>query len=246
MEIGAADERTRPADDPRWPVRSLPVIVTLVLFLVAMLAASIAGPPLISLPDTGRPAPIVVPQEQVTPTASPPAQPEETGIFGMVMSIVLLLLVIAVVLAVAYVLVRALLRWAGSRAVRPPAQDPAPTDAEALGAESGAPAPDAAVIRRGLAAARADITTYAEPGDAIVAAWVGLEETAADSGTARGRSETPAEFTLRILLRRTGIDAPTRRLLRLYEGVRFAGRSASEQDRVAAREALIEIERGWR
>jgi len=107
-------------------------------------------------------------------------------------------------------------------------------------------APDAAVIRRGVTAAREGVTAVAEPGDAIVAAWIGLEETADDSGTARGLSETPAEFTLRILQRRPGVAEPAVRLLRLYEGVRFGGRTASENDRAQAHAALVEIERGWR
>ncbi|MFD5215168.1 DUF4129 domain-containing protein [Microbacterium sp. NPDC058345] len=248
MSTSAADRDTSsPSDDRRPPSGATPLVATLVLFLIAMLASALAGAPKISLREPGRPDPPITPTEQATPMPLLPVQPEEDpGIADAILKLVLLLLVVGVILFVVYVVVRALIDRVRAWSARPPLQDAAPTDAETHGAATDESAPDAAVIRRGIAAARADISAHPDPGDAIIAAWVGLEETAADSGSARGRSETPAEFTLRILLRREGIDVPTRLLLRLYEGVRFAGRSASEQDRNAALAALTEIEGGWR
>lgn len=118
--------------------------------------------------------------------------------------------------------------------------------ASAAGAAAGEAQPDAEVIQRGIAAALQRLDVPAAPADAIVAAWVGVEEAAADSGVVRGRSETPGEFAVRIIARRAALDADARRLLALYERVRFGGYNAAEADRTDARRLLERIEQEWR
>ena len=81
-------------------------------------------------------------------------------------------------------------------------------------------------------------TEYAEGGDAIIAAWVGLELSAERAGFVRSASETPSEFTRRIVSRAAGSAADVDTLLRLYERVRFGDYLANERDRIRAREAL--------
>lgn len=104
---------------------------------------------------------------------------------------------------------------------------------------------DAPIMRRGISGALATLDDEAVPSEAIVAAWVGLEETARRAGIVRGKSETPAEFTLRLIIRTEAIREPAEALLRAYETVRFGGRIATEDDRRAARAALRAIEEGW-
>ena len=82
--------------------------------------------------------------------------------------------------------------------------------------------------------------------DAIVAAWLGLEQSAADAGAARGKSETPGEFALRVITLRDGLSRDARTLLGLYQRVRFGEHDADEADRAAARRALQHLEEGWR
>jgi len=226
--------------------RALTAGGALLLFAVAMLSAAIAGRPVIDLPSSTPPPLPVMP----TPTRSDsglggiPQQRDASDETLAVIGIILVLIIVTLIVVGLVLLVRALIRAWKDRPLR--RQDAADVDVD-LAVESVAePVPDAPAVRRGIAAARDAITRRTDPGDAIIAAWLGLEEAAADAGAGRGISETPAEFTLRILRQRSGIDTPTNRLLRLYEGVRFGGHAASESDRTAAADALSAIEDVWR
>ncbi|WP_309066302.1 DUF4129 domain-containing protein [Microbacterium sp.] len=235
-EVGGASARRS---------RVLLSAVTAGLFLIMMIAASVQGTPRIEVPSFGSP-------ERATQTSSPPpsplplppSQPQDGRIWGTIILILLLIVAAAVVILLVVLAVRLVTAWWRARPPRRRIGDPV----DVAGAEpaAAASAPSAPVIRRGIAAARAVVQGRADPADAIIAAWVGLEETASDSGIPRGTSETPSEFTVRILLRRPGIDAATHTLLGLYESVRFGSKKASEDDRAEAARALAEIEEGWR
>ncbi len=243
-----AARRTRPDSGNPSLLRSRPMLLgaVTVLFLIVMFTASMQGlpsfhPPFIEvdLPDrTAGPEP--------TPPTTPPTPPPEpeTSFWGIIVLVLLLALVAGAAALLITMAVRALIQqWRDRPLSR---RDGADVDVAEATAAGVAAAPDAPIVRRGIAAARVVVRERADPGDAIVAAWVGLEETAADAGIPRAASETPAEFTLRILLRRPGIEEATRDLLRLYESVRFGGRVGTEQDRTAAAHALDVIEEGWR
>jgi hypothetical protein len=198
-----------------------------------------------------------VPQPQVTRTTEPLPDPTTSGDPlpelppdgdpGAVRTVILVLLalVAAVLLALLVAaVVRALRRAWENRELE--VREGAAAAAAATGAVAADAQPDAEVIQRGIAAALRHIDAQPVPGDAIVAAWVGVEEAAADSGVVRGVSETPGEFALRIIARRSAIDADARRLLALYESVRFGGYDATEADRAEARLLLERIEEAWR
>lgn len=213
-----------------------------------MLLTTVQGTPQVRTDD--RPA--VTQSEEPAPAPSSTGEPLPalaTDADPSAVRTVILLLLGVVATALLALLVRAVVR-AVRRARENPAPDvlegaalsPAPAaDASAVEAQ-----PDAEVIQRGIAAALQRLDDRVPPSDAIVAAWVGVEEAAADSGVIRGVSETPGEFTVRIIARRAAIDSDARRLLSLYERVRFGGYAAQEQDRAEARLHLEQIERGWR
>ena len=216
--------------------------------VVVMVAAALQGTARFDPPDwnfgasNGGPVPTLPPG----PTENPMAEliPDQTGGEGSVVGWILLALAAVVAAVLLFFLVRALVRAWLARTPR--------RIAEAPGAENyvsdAEPDPEAAApeIRRGIAFARRVIDEHEAPSDAIVAAWVGLEQSAADAGLVRGTAETPAEFALRIITQRAAIAAEARDLLGLYERVRFAGIAASEDDRDAARRALDAIAEGWR
>jgi len=247
---------TRAAQSPQHPVSPsksatrarTPLIYAgvLALFSVAILAASLSGTPRFT-PGKSEPEPLPPPDPVATFSGAPfpPQQPSDNPpSLLIVLAVIVALIVVAALVAGAVWLVRVLVRaWRERRLQRRPGISTDAAISSELIVENTVDEP---TIRRGIAAARATIITHAEAGDAIVAAWVGLEETAADSGVGRGKSETPAEFTLRILLRRPGIEQAARDLLALYEGVRFGGHAADEQMRAAAVHALDVIEEGWR
>lgn len=228
----------------------LPLIAITGLFAVVMFAAAAQGLPQFSLgPDEG---PSSTSEEVVPPapmeSSPPPMEPPEDSPLLTIIGFVLAALVAAAVLAAAYFGLRLLLRFLkGLWRDRPLArQEVAHVDAEVLVGAALDAEPDEATIRRGIAEALRTIDERPAPGDSIVAAWVGLEESAADAGAGRGANETPSEFTVRIIGRRTGIAADVVTLLALYEQVRFGGRDADEGDRATASACLRGIQAGWR
>lgn len=217
-----------------------------VLFFIAMLSAAVAGRPTFT-PAGGDPRPLPVPsvQQSLQQTAGGEPQPQQgDDTFLLILSILLLLFVGAVVVTVIVLIARAILVYWHERPLR--RRDAESADLEAPAGVVADTEPDAPTVRRGIQVARAAISGHPDPTDAIVAAWIGLEQTATDSGVGRGSSETPAEFTLRILLHRPGIDESAGELLRLYESVRFGSHAADETMRAQAAHALAEIEERWR
>ncbi|HJB62795.1 MAG TPA: DUF4129 domain-containing protein [Candidatus Microbacterium pullistercoris] len=225
----------------RW----IGAVVVTALLVLAMIAAATQGAARFDPPDFSF-GPMPAPSPAM-PTQAPPeglAPPDDAGGGGAaaVVTYILIALVAAVIIFVIVRIVRALLRaWRDRLPVRPSS-----TVAEnALVAEDD-PERAAPALRRGIAAAVEAIDGHRDPGDAIVAAWAGLEHSAADAGLTRGVSETPAEYTLRIVAHRTEVDGDVRALLVLYERVRFAGDAPGESERAAARRALSAIEEAWR
>ena len=77
--------------------------------------------------------------------------------------------------------------------------------------------------------------------DAVIACWVALEEAAASAGVARDASETPAEFTVRVL-GVGGISEPQLdRLGELYREARYSTHGSTEEARTEARAALLRL-----
>lgn len=239
----------RPTADARRGVRRLGLVSAVaVLFLIVMIAAAIQGTP------TFRPSdPVPPPSAQPVPTTMPgptglpegiEIDPASSAVLRAAAGI-LVLLVAAGVIVLLVIITRAVLRaWRNRPTER---REGAEVAAEIAGAPA-VPEPQVVVdaIRRGIAGALQAIDDRALPADAVIAAWVGLEESAADAGVARAPSETPGELALRIITRRSGIEDEASELLALFERVRFGAHEATEAERRAARSALRRIEEVWR
>ncbi|MFJ6531046.1 DUF4129 domain-containing protein [Microbacterium sp. NPDC091662] len=235
-------------EKPRWLL--LPLIVIAGFFATIMFAAATQGLPQFGgwFTDTEeRSGDDVVPTAPAE-TASPPLDPPEDSPLLVIIGYILAAVVIAAVLAMVFFGARLLIRYlVGLWRDRPLARREATrVDTQAVTAPVTDVEPDDATIRRGIAEALRTIDSRPLPGDSIVAAWVGLEESAADAGAGRGANETPSEFTVRIVGRRAGIADDVVALLGLYEQVRFGGHDAGEGDRARAAECLRAIQEGWR
>lgn len=228
----------------------LPLLAVAGFFATIMFAAAAQG-----LPQFGGwfTDPAAREDDDIVPTgpaetAPPPLDPPEDSPLLAIIGYVFAAIVIAAVLAMVFFGARLLIRYLVSLwRDRPLARRQASAvDPQVIAAPVADHDPDEATIRRGIAEALRTLGGRPQPGDSIVAAWVGLEESAADAGAGRAVSETPSEFTVRIIGRRAGITDDVVTLLDLYERVRFGGHDADEDDRARAAECLRGIQEGWR
>jgi len=104
--------------------------------------------------------------------------------------------------------------------------------------------PDLPALREAVAGADLLVRRHVPPTDAVIAAWVHLEQAAARSGVPRDRAQTPTEFTVAVLDRTPVDPAATRALLNLYLRARFGGERMTTSDVTAAVAALTVLAEG--
>jgi hypothetical protein len=101
------------------------------------------------------------------------------------------------------------------------------------------------VLLRGVEAARLSLASIAEPTDAVIAAWLSLEDAAAESGVRRHPAQTPTEFTLGVLTATKADADATRELLALYHLARFSTHPVTAEDVERASRCLGAIAASW-
>ena len=105
--------------------------------------------------------------------------------------------------------------------------------------------PHLPTLQQGAAKAEERLLAIGNPTDAIIAAWLALEEAADSSGVHRQPAQTPTEFTADVL-GRTGVPSePVQTLLGLYLRARFAVHPSSDQDLAAARRCIRDLATAW-
>lgn len=155
------------------------------------------------------------------------------------------ILIILSVLATAVIVIFVLL-WLRNRPRRRKAQYLAGIEVTLDDLDSGADSPaDLPALRRGLRQAEEILESSREPRDAIVRAWIGLQEAAEDSGLRRRASETPTEFTTRVFQSVSADRSAAETLLRLYLRVRFGTRPATRVDLETAKAAVAALNASW-
>ena len=82
--------------------------------------------------------------------------------------------------------------------------------------------------------------TGGDPGDAVVAAWLVLEQAAEEAGSARAAYQTPTEFTTAVLARHDVDSAALDRLRGLYQRARFGTDTVVTEGEVAAAAEALE------
>lgn len=209
--------------------------------LAVLVVASTGSFRLSTRPLSGGAPPIV----QVTLPPLPTQEPIEGGDsmgdlalgdrVGQVSLIVLGL--IALVAAVALVVV---LR----RVVRMRRDAPAQADDPPQGLDALPVPPELTPLRRGLAAAQAALDDPDRPPrDAVVAAWLALEQAAARTGVTRDRAQTPTQYAQAVLGATPADPAATRGLLGLYLVARFSEHPVGLPEVTAARAHLLVLAR---
>jgi hypothetical protein len=194
------------------------------------------------VPDAGGEGTTVVktPAPQPSLASAVPVKPAHHG--PVTFSWLPLLIVVGVV--VLALLAYLIWRWLGRRRRSGTPREVSTVLVNALDIAQEAE-PDIPTLRRGLALASDALTTEREPRDAIIRAWIGLQEAAEDSGMSRRPAETPTEFTSRVFgaVRADRVAADT--LLAVYLRVRFGSRGATAEDLLAARQAVAALSATW-
>lgn len=220
------------ADGPR-------ALAALALVALVVLGAATATPWRVRPPEAlleavpGPAAPAPAPTLSPAATPEPPAAPGSTDL-GLV-ALLAVLLVLAVVLALVGRRILSTLRDAEPR------HDPDTVEVGASVAEATAPAVSVDELQDAVTRALRRLDQAATPHDAVVAAWVSLEEAAARHGTARDPAQTPTEFTVELLHDTPAPPDPVATLRRLYHHARFTDRPVARDEVAAAREALVHI-----
>lgn len=145
-----------------------------------------------------------------------------------------------VALALVAWLVRGLWRWFRYRDAPRRRAEPA---SGAVGVR--ADEPDLPVLRRGVAEARRFLADVDRPVDAVVAAWLALEEAAGSSGVHRSPAQTPTEFTVAVLERTSADAGTTAELLALYHRARFSRQPIGPDDVARASRCLERLAADW-
>ncbi|KAA2263270.1 DUF4129 domain-containing protein [Solihabitans fulvus] len=217
----------------------LPLLLSVTaLLLLAVVAARGRS----AVPYTARRfGPILPPAPTTTPPTSQESQPNSVldTVSGIGVGALVVLFVVALLVGIAVTIV-AVTRWRPRRKLGPTVQESVADDTD--GGSSDGMSTEA--LLRGARSALAELHARAggPPSDAVVAAWLLLEDAAADSGTRRQPHETPTEFTAALLAAHTVDQAALAALLDLYARARFgpAG-SVTDEDATGAATALDRI-----
>lgn len=226
--------------------RTLPVLVVVCLtLLVAAVGAAVAGPWEMEernydfllgwlQPNDGEPIELgSLPEFEPDLTGEPSSPPDLSWLR-------------TVMIVLGWVAVAAFVAWVVSRFRRsasPPPATVARSDASAGPEEPEVP--EIPVLQRGVAAARRILDDGADPADAIIRAWLALEEAAASAGVRRNAAQTPTEFVVAMLNRTRADPAATQRLLALYRRARFSRHPSTAADVDEAVRCLTTLGAGW-
>lgn len=172
-----------------------------------------------------------------TPSPEPPIDLDDVPTPDLTWLAVVISVLVAAVVLLVLLRVLAYLR-------RPRAEDPpAPGTSAVLDEEE--PEPDLPALHDGVRNAVEQLRAAGPPRDAIVSAWLAMEDAAERSGARRRPAQTPTEHATAVLAR-TGADAEaTRALLHLYHRARFSTREPDRADVDAAGRALEALAASW-
>ena len=217
-------------------------VVLSALILLAVAGAAVRGPWILErrtadVPFRGARVPTETPPPLPREDALPPAEPGDA--VQLDIGWVLWVAAALAAAAVALVLWRLWLRY--RRASAPGEGSP-----RSAGATDGADAlPEVPVLLRGVESARSSLESIADPSDAVVAAWLSLEDAAAESGVRRHPAQTPTEFTVAILTATRADPDAARELLGLYHLARFSTQPVTADHVARASRCLGAIAASW-
>ena len=230
---------TAPADGragarPRRAVTATPLALTMLLLLLVALGASLTSPWELSGGGAQEPLPLPAPIETVDPPPAP-LPVEEPGEMSTATKTTLLVVGLLSAVIAAYLLVRATRRLRQAMLDRRsrPEGERSPGTGASPGAVTVVPE-----LRTGVEQALGRLRGATTSTDAVIAAWLALEDAAAASGAPRTAAQTPTELTVAVLRTTPAPPEAVTRLLHLYHLARFTGTPLTTQDVAEAQHSL--------
>lgn len=108
-----------------------------------------------------------------------------------------------------------------------------------------APEEQIPVLARAATSAQEELRAAADPTDAVIRAWLALEEAAASSGMRRRPADTPTDLTMTVLERTRADRDATTALLGLFHRARFSTSPMTAADQQRAIDHLDTLARSW-
>lgn len=225
---------SRPASGRPLPTRGgVPVLAALVALVV--LAAGLAGPWRIGVRDVD----VEIPSVQMTAGTPPPVveedppPPSDLGEPPVGIGWITVLVTVMAALLLVYLLLRV------ARRLR---QSDRAADEEGDELDAGelvdVPELDAPALREAVQQAGRELVDDVPPGDAVIAAWMTLEQAAARVGVVRDPAQTAGELTVQVLDATRADPLAVRELLALYLAARYGSHPVTTGDVERARDAL--------
>jgi Domain of unknown function (DUF4129) len=242
-QVSARNLKHVKRDGRRAPI----VVITALACVVIAIGAGLEGRfrfagPIFDPSGTGLQISALSPTEQPKPSITPLPQLINPGGISSTWAMVAVLVAILTLIGVVVIVLLWLRKRFRLAIVRGSSTLAAESTDLSLGNDDTADLP---TLRRGLDLASDVLEAHRTPRDAIVRAWVGLQEAAEDSGVRRRTAETPTEFTTRVF---SAIHADRRAantLLALYLRVRFGDHPASSDDLRVAKDAVGALRSSW-
>lgn len=230
------------ADDVRVPpsvplAQLVPVAVTMLLLLLVALGAGLSSPWELSAAQA--PESVTVPTPTVTieppPTPPPGEEPSEMSTMTRITLLGVGLLAAAIAVYLLVLAARRAYQATLDRRARPEVVRSA-GDAATPGAVTVVPE-----LRTGVDEAIGRLRGATSSTDAVIAAWLALEESAEASGAPRTAAQTPTELTVAVLDTTPAPAGAVTRLLHLYHLARFTDTPLTLHDVADAHRALEEL-----
>lgn len=242
---GASAARTATGQEPRTTPRArsttplVPLLVTVLLILLVLVGSALSSPWELSGGGAQQPLPTPAPIETVEPPPPPLTVDEGSDLPPAARTALLVLAGLLATAIAAYLVYRAVRKVRQTALTRrvPPRTERSPGDT------TGHEVTVVPELRTGIETATARLRGATSSTDAVIAAWLALEETAEASGAPRTAAQTPTELTVAVL---ETIDAPPQsieRLLRLYHLARFTDTPLTPTDVTDADDCLADLAR---
>ena len=234
-----ADPTTNPAGGQRQALAVAIAVATALVLLIVVGAALTGGWSTHPAPGPTasiQPMPTLIDPSTEPPLQEPtPAPPNQTVQRALTTALAAAGALLAAFLAyrIALWVRRTLLPWLAAQRDRPPPVAP--------GAGIQLDAVPLTELRTATAHAETLLRDGEHSPDAIIAAWLALEEAAGRSGATRAPAQTPTEFTIEVLAATPATPAAVTELLGLFHLARFAHTETTADNIAAARTALRQL-----